>query len=218
MYRRSIIHVLLPALPAVVGLLAVAGLLAACCLPLTSVGGTLTGTGQMATRDYPLNGFTGIDARNGFNVTVTGGDTYKVAITADDNLLDAISVKRAGDTLRLGVDNSKAQSINATRLEAAITMPELKAVSLDSGSRLTVAEPSPRGATLKLTQRAGSHSDLSAMPVQAADVALYAGSGADINVTDKLDYQLYAGSQLRYKGNPAMGTRKSLDGSTATQH
>ena len=172
----------------------------------------------MATRDYAIEGFTGIDAKNGFDVTVTGGDKFKVAVTADDNVLDAISVRKAGDTLQLGVDGSKAQSVHTTRLEAAITLPELKAVSLDSGSRLTVARPSPRGTTLKLTQKAGSHSDLSAMTVRTADVALDAGSGAAISVTDKLDYQLYAGSQLRYTGNPTIGTSKTVAGSTATRY
>ena len=206
MYKRIITYLML------------AALLAGCGLPMTAGVGTLSGSGKMATRDYAIEGFTGIDAKNGFNVTVTGGDKFKVAVTADDNVLDALSVRKAGDTLQLGVDSSKAQSVHTTRLEAAITMPELKGVSLDSGSRLTVAEPAPVGTTLKLTQKAGSHSDLSAMTVQTADVALYAGSSAAISVTDRLDYQLYAGSQLRYTGNPTIGTSKTLAGSTATQY
>jgi Putative auto-transporter adhesin, head GIN domain len=212
MHKRFITHVA----PAV--LLAAAMLLAACCVPLTTVGSALSGSGKLTTREHAVEGFTGIDARNGFNVTVTGGDAFKVAITTDDNVQDAISVKKVGDTLQLGVDSSKAQSVHTTRLEAAITMPELKDVSLDSGSRLTVADSSPRGTALKLTQKAGSHSDLSAMPVQTAEVALDAGSSADINVTGKLDYQLRAGSQLRYTGNPTIGTSRSLDGSSATQY
>jgi hypothetical protein len=194
-----------------------AAMLAGCGLPMTA-GGALSGSGKMATRDYAIEGFTGIDARNGFDVTVTGGDAFKVAVTSDDNVLDAISVKKAGDMLQLAVDGSKAQSVHTTRLEAAITLPELKEVSLDSGSRLTVAEPAPRGTSLKLTQRAGSHSNLSAMPMQTANVDLYAGSGADVNVTGRLDYTLHAGSQLRYTGNPAIGAGKSLEGSTVTKY
>jgi hypothetical protein len=200
-------------------LLAALALLAACCgLSMAPSGSALSGTGKMATRDYAVEGFTGIDARNGFNVTVTGGDAFKVAVTTDDNVLDAISVKKAGDTLQLGVDPSKAQSVHTTRLDAAITLPELKAVSLDSGSRLTVTGPAPRGTALKLTQRAGSHSNLSAMPVQTADVTLDAGSSADINVTGKLDYLLRAGSQLRYTGSPAIGSSQARDGSTASPY
>jgi len=212
MTQRFITCVLLAAL------LVAPGLLAACGLPLTTVGSALSGSGKMATRDVAVDGFTGIDARNGFNVTVAGGDVYKVSITTDDNVQDAISVVKVGDKLQLGVDGSKAQSVHTTRLDAAITMPELKEVSLDSGSRLTVAEPAPQGSALKLTQKAGSHSDLSAMPVQTADVALYAGSSADLNVTGKLAYQLHAGSQLRYTGNPTIGASRSLDGSSATQY
>jgi hypothetical protein len=173
-------------------LLMLAALLAGCGLPMTA-GGALSGSGRMATRDYAIEGFTGIDAKNGFDVTVTGGDAFKV-------------------------DNSKAQSVHTTRLEAAITMPELKEVSLDSGSRLTVSDPAPRGTSLKLTQKAGSRSDLSAMPVQTANVALDAGSSADVNVTEKLDYTLHAGSQLRYTGNPAIGAGKNLEGSSVTPY
>jgi hypothetical protein len=198
-------------------LLMLAVLLAGCGLPMTA-GGTLSGSGRMATRDYAIEGFTGIDAKNGFDVTVTGGDAFKVAVTSDDNVLDAISVKKVGDTLQLAVDGSKAQSVHTTRLEAAITMPELKEVSLDSGSRLTVSDPAPRGTSLKLTQKAGSRSDLSAMPVQTANVALDAGSSADVNVTEKLDYTLHAGSQLRYTGNPAIGAGKNLEGSSVTPY
>ncbi len=211
MHRRFFTHAVMAAL------LAASVLLSACGFPLPSATGTLTGSGKLATRDYPIAAFTGIEARDGFKVTVIGGDAFKVAVTADDNVLDALSVGKAGDTLRLGVDRSKAQSINTTRREAAITMPELKAVSLDNGSNLTIAEPSPRGATLRLTQKAGSHSDLSAMTVQTADVALDAGSSADISVSDRLSYQLRAGSRLRYAGNPTIGASQSLDGSTATR-
>jgi Putative auto-transporter adhesin, head GIN domain len=211
MYKHFITHVML------VVLLAASGLLAACGLPMTTVGGSLSGSGKMATRDLAIEGFTGIDARNGFDVTVTGGDAFKVAVTSDDNVLDAISVKKVGDRLQLAVDG-RGQSVHTTRLEAAIMMPELKEVSLDSGSRLTVADPAPRGTSLKLTQKAGTHSDLSAMPVQTANVTLDAGSSADVNVTEKLDYTLRAGSKLRYTGNPAIGVGKNLEGSSATPY
>jgi hypothetical protein len=195
-----------------------AGLFAAGCVPLATGGVTLTGSGNTATRDYAIDGFTGIDASHGFNVTVTGGDTYKVSVTSDDNVLDALSVKKVGNMLQLGVDPTKALSVRPTRLDAAITMPGLEAVALDSGSRLTVAQAAPRGTALKLTQKAGSHSNLSAMPVETANVTLDAGSSADINVTGKLDYALNAGSQLRYTGSPAIGKNQALAGSTATHY
>jgi hypothetical protein len=172
----------------------------------------------LTTRDYVLDDFSGIDARNGFNVTVTGGDSFKVAVTADDNILDALAVRTDGGKLQLSVDASKARSISATRLDAAVTMPELKEVSLDSGSRLIIANPAPLGSSLKLDQKAGSHADLSAMPVQTADVSLSAGSSADVNVTKLLNYDLHAGSQLRYTGNPAIGAARNLEGSKATSY
>lgn len=197
MYKRFLIIVVLPII------------LAAC---------SIQGSGKMATRDYAFDGFTGITVYDGFIVTITGGDTFKVSITTDDNVLDVLSVKKDGDMLQVGVDKSKILSIRTTKLEAAITMPELQAVTLGSGCRLKLAQPSPKGTSLTLKEKPGCQVDLSGMPVQRANVTLDAGSKAIISVTDNLDYHLYAGSVLRYTGNPAIGLGKAHEGAKVIRY
>jgi hypothetical protein len=199
-------------------ILLISALLTACSLPPTAGGKALQGSRKIATRDYALEGFTGIDAAAGFKVTVSGGSAFKVTVTADDNILDVVSVRKEGSTLRIGTDPSKARSFTTTRLEAAVTMPELQSVLLDSGSQLTLGQPAPKGTALTLGLKAGSQADLGGMAVPKANVTLEAGSKATLNVSGQLDYKLSAGSQLRYTGNATIGSSQTLDGSIVTKY
>ena len=176
------------------------------------------GSGKYATRDYALNGFTGITTCCGFNVTVTGGSSFKVSVTTDDNLVDAISVKKDGDTLRIELDTSKLSAISSTRLEAAVTMPTLQAVTLDGGARLNVAEPAPQATNLTVSANGGSRTDLSAITAQKAIVKLDGGASATVRVAGNLDYDLNGGSQLRYTGKPTLGSQKTDGGARASEY
>ncbi len=191
-------------------------LLAGCStLPL---GNVTRGSGNYATRDYPLDGFTSIATCCGFKVTVTGGSSFKVSVTTDDNLLDAVSVKKEGETLRIELDTSKLNVTNSTRLEAAVTMPTLQSVSLDGGAQLTVAPPAPQAANLTVSANGGSRTDLSAMAAQKASVRLDGGAHANVRVTGTLDYDLNGGSQLQYTGKPTLGSQKADGGARASEY
>lgn len=207
MYKRSLIVIVI-----------LCTLLAGCSALVTTNGNTIRGSGKYATRDYPVDGFTGVSSCCGFKVTVTGGETFHVSVTADDNLLDAVSVTKQGDTLRIGFDPTKSFSMNSTRLEAAITMPTLQAVSADGGSNLSVSQPAPKAVNVTVSANGGSWVDLGPMPAQNAKVNLNGGARATVNVTGNLDYDLNGGALLRYTGKPAIG-RSSVDGgASASQY
>jgi hypothetical protein len=199
-------------------ILVVAALLTGCSVLPTTGGKALQGSRKIATRDYALDGFTGIDASAGFKVTVSGGSAFKVTVTTDDNILDVVSVRKEGSILHIGIDPAKARSFTTTRLEAAVTLPALESVALDAGSQLTLVRPAPQGTTLTVIGKAGSQADLGAMPVQKANVTLEAGSKATVNVSGQLDYKLSAGSQLRYTGSATIGSSQALDGSVVTKY
>ena len=58
---------------------------------------TVTGSGDLDTREMDFDDFTRIEARQGFQVEVIRSDSYSVVITADDNLFDDhIRVSRGG--------------------------------------------------------------------------------------------------------------------------
>ncbi len=181
-------------------------------------GNMTRGSGKYATRDYPLDGFTGILACCGMKVTVTGGSSFKVSVTTDDNLLDAIAVKKEGETLRIELDKSKLNVISTTRLEAAVTMPMLQAVTLDGGARLNAAQPAPQAPNLTMSANGGSQADLSAMTAQKASVKLDGGARANVRVTGTLDYDLNGGSQLQYTGKPTLGSQRMDGGARASEY
>lgn len=206
MYRRSLLAVFLVAL-------------FAACVPLPGVGGNaVQGSGKYATREYQMEGFTGITSCCGFRVTVTGGETFHVSVTSDDNLLDVVSVTKEGDTLRIGFDQTKSLSIRSTKLEAAVVMPALQAVSADGGSSLSIAQPAPKAVNLAVSANGGSWVDLGPMPAQNASVNLNGGAHATVNVTGSLDYDLNGGAQLRYTGKPTIGRRSIDGGASASQY
>ncbi|MGE5139624.1 MAG: GIN domain-containing protein [Rudaea sp.] len=179
-------------------------------------GSALQGSGKYATRDYAIDGFTEINACCGFQVTVTGGDTFKVSVTTDDNVFDAIVARKEGSTLRIGFDTLKHPSVSTTRLEAAVTMPDLQTVTVDGGAQLRLGQPAPKGTTLRVNGNGGAQADLRSMPVQKARVELGGGAQATINVTASLDYALSGGAQLHYTGNPTIGTASTSGGASVS--
>ncbi len=207
MFKRSLIAVII-----------LATLLTACSVPVVTTGNTIRGSGKYATRDYQLDGFTGISTCCGFKVTVTGGDTFNVSVTADDNVLDFVTVRKEGETLRIELDTSKVTSFSTTRLEAAVTLPTLQAVTRDGGAQLDLAQPAPKGVNLTVNANGGSRATLSAIAVQKASVTLGGGSHATINVTGSLDYDLSGGSQLQYTGKPTLGSTKTSGGANVSQY
>ncbi len=197
-------------------ILALGAFLLSACSTNTPLGiSTLKGSGKHATRDYSVTGFTGINACCGFQVTVTGGDAYKVSVTADDNMFDAIVVQKEGDSLRLGIDSKKYPSISTTKLEAQVTMPELKSVDVSGGSQLSITGTSPKGSTLSVNGSGGSKALLGSLSVQSADVNLSGGSQANVNVSGTLNYDLSGGAQLKYSGSPKIGKSSTSGGASA---
>jgi hypothetical protein len=191
-------------------------LLSACVGSALTSGNTLVGSGKHATRDYALGGFTGIWADGGFRVIVTGGDAFKVLVTADDNLLDVVDVKKEGSILVVGLVSGR--SVNTTRLEAAVTLPTLEAVNLNGGSTFTVTGNLPKSSSLMVNGNGGSRADLGSLVVDKVSVTLNGGARATVNVRTRLDYDLNGGAQLRYTGNPMVGSGKVDGGAQAIKY
>ncbi len=180
-------------------------------------GNMLVGSGRYASRDFALDGFAGIQASGGFQVTVTGGDTSKVSVTADDNILDIISVKKQGTTLILSVVQDKYSSLRTTKLDVAVTLPQLESVQLNGGCTLQVVGTAPRSTILVIDANGGSNIDLRSIAADRVAVSLNGGSQATVNAETNLDYDLNGGSQLRYTGSARIGKSKSEGGSLATR-
>ena len=113
-------------------LLVVAALLAGC--------GTvsLTGSGNVVTQEEAITGFDKVDASQGFQVDVSQGDTFRVVIRVDDNIVEHLEVAKKGDTLRIGLKRNRSYRLKNVTLEAEVTMPTLVGLDLSGGSHATL--------------------------------------------------------------------------------
>ncbi len=200
---------------AILALIVLALCIGACSGPLVTSGNALVGSGKFATRDYALNGFTGIQANGGFQVTLTASDTFKVSVTADDNLFDMIDVRKDGSVL---VVELKPGSVRSNKLDAAVALPTLASVSLNGGSSVSVGSASPKATTLTVNANGGSRADLGSIAADKVSVTLNGGAQANVNAKSSLDYDLNGGSTLRYTGKPTLGSAKAQGGAQAVQY
>src|SRR5580765_9112963 len=109
----------------------VAALLLAGCSFVT--GPSITGSGNLVTKQYPFTNFTGVSAGSVFDVTVKPGATPGVSITTDDNIVEYLDVSESGARLRLHL-KSNTNLRNAT-LKAVVTVPELTSLDLSGASK-----------------------------------------------------------------------------------
>jgi len=72
-----------------------------------------------------------------------------------------------------------------------------------------------KASTLNFTASGGGRFELSKLELGSANVKLSGGSSLVVNA-DQLSYDLSGGSQLRYVGNPQMGSQQTSGGSSAT--
>jgi hypothetical protein len=181
------------------GLLAATALVSGCCCPWTVTRVVrdinVRGSGNLVTREMSLSDFKRLDISSAFVADVTQSETYRVAITMDDNLLDHLKVEKRGDTLYVGIDNTSLAG--QTTLHARITMPTLEGLQASGASRVTATgfrstaplELEVSGAS---SLDGGIHSGDLHMRVSGASSVTLEGSGgkADIGVSGASRAQL----------------------------
>ena len=176
-------------------LLVIATLLASC-----GVLSPLTGSGNVVTQEEAITGFDRLDISEGFQVDVSQGDTFSVIIRVDDNLVEHLRIVKQGNTLKIGLEQTRSYS--DVTLQAEITMPELVGLDLSGGSRVAV---SGSGEDISIDASGGSGADLAAFTVVNANVDASGGSQVTVNVSGTLNVDASGGSQVYYTGNPTLG-------------
>ncbi|MCP4166736.1 MAG: DUF2807 domain-containing protein [Chloroflexi bacterium] len=109
----------------------------ACGIPIPDFE-SLSGSGNVVTREEAITGFDKLDVSQGFQVDVRQGDTFSVVIRVDDNLIERVRVAKEGNTLKIGLEPGRSFSLHNATLEADVTMPELTGLDLESGSHATI--------------------------------------------------------------------------------
>jgi hypothetical protein len=116
-------------------------LLAACTLveEISSRVTTITGLGNVVTQEENITGFDKVDVSNAFKVDIRQGDSFRVVIRVDDNLLEYLDVAKRGSTLRIGLEPGRAYNIRRATMEADVTMPELTSLELSGATQATIS-------------------------------------------------------------------------------
>jgi hypothetical protein len=205
-------------------LLVIATLLAGC-------GGlvSLSGSGNVVTQEEAITGFDKLDVNQGFQVEVSQGDTFRVVIRTDEDLMDDLQVVKEGSTLKIGLKPGGSYNLENVTLETDVTMPELTGAVLAGGSHLggdveagdvtfnlsggSHVTLSGTAGGLIVAANGGSHAKLAGLAVVDASVEANGGSHVTVNPSGRLDAVAKGGSHVRYLGSPTLGTI-DMDGSS----
>ncbi|MBN2074579.1 MAG: DUF2807 domain-containing protein [Dehalococcoidales bacterium] len=110
-------------------------------LPVSACTVLVKGSGELKTEEFAIDDFSAIAIDGPFLVTITCADSFSISVTADDNIMENLEVKKEDDTLKMGL--AKAQYVNVTA-KAAITVPHLRALKLDGAAECSFKDYSSR--------------------------------------------------------------------------
>jgi len=168
---------------------------------------SITGSGNVITREEAITGFEEVEVSQGFEVDIQQGEPFSVVLRVDDNLVEHLKVVKQGDTLLIGLETNR--NYPQATLQAEVTMPVLTSLKLKTGSQATA---SGSGTDLTIEASEGSDADLSAFAIENATVSAVTGSHVTVNVSGKLDADAQEGSTIYYLGNPAELTTNTSEG------
>ena len=178
------------------------------------------GSGTVATETRPLATFDALVAESGVSVTVVSDETgtTTATVTADDNLVSAVTTEVRDGTLFVGF----GRSVESTLPLAVTVVTPLALTSVRAGAAAQVhlsgvdvpdlrvrAESSARVAgagtvgRLELTVDAAATVEFGELTVTTARVELRTASTATLRVTGRVDGSCGHGSVLRLLGDPA---------------
>ncbi len=177
------------------GVLLISGLLAGC------VGDRVPGSGNLTTQEFELSDFTRVEVGSAFQVEIVQADSYRVSVTADDNLFDYIQVSKEGETLKIGLKLLPLRPLFTT-LRAEISMPRIYDLDLSGATKGTISGFS---STENLDIEVSGASSLNLVEMAAGDVE-FELSGAsrasgDITASGDARLNLSGASSVQLQGS-----------------
>lgn len=177
----------------------------------------IVGSGVPASEDRQVGAFTGVVLQLPATVDVRVGEEPSVTLSADDNLLGAITTDVVDDAL---VIRSATPFSTESEIAVEVTTPSLAAVEVrGSGSIEATGVSGPvlevsvqgsgsvtaSGSVERLTvNSAGSgRVDLFGLSAEEADVDVNGSSDVDVTVTRSLRAQVNGSGTVEYGGNPS---------------
>jgi hypothetical protein len=139
---------------------------------------TVKGVGPSKTKDYNVSNFHGIDVSHGFDVILVQGNSEGLTLTAQENLIEYITVTVDQGILKIYAD----KNINATQpLKARITFKDINKLNVSGGGDVSAETP---------------------VNVQKMDIGMSGGGDVTLNLnTDELECGISGGGDLKVDGN-----------------
>jgi hypothetical protein len=156
----------------------------------------IEGSGNETTVTRDVTGFDRIESSIGADIDITIGDSYKVTLTCDDNLVDLITTKVRGRTLEVDAHDSFSTRRNA-RLE--IVLPKLTRLSIDGSGKISINKLSGDEFTLSIGGSADVTSDGSVRDLKI-DVAGSGSATFTALACDHVDVELAGSGEISLAG------------------
>jgi hypothetical protein len=99
----------------------------------------LIGSGSLETKDYAFASFTEVEVSSVFAFEIQQSSSYKISVTADDNIMDHVQISMDGQALKIELRTdprrSTILSLGPVTLRASVTMPQLRCLTVSGASR-----------------------------------------------------------------------------------
>lgn len=148
------------------------------CMTMNFDGKSITGSGNVLTKERNVKNFTKIEVQKGVECIVTQGNPFKVTVEADDNLQESILTSVENGMLKISSEYNNYH--NATK-KVHVQLPVVEALETTSGAELKTIGVIKNN-TIHLKSSSGS--DLYAN-IESEKVALESTSGSDLKVEGK---------------------------------
>jgi len=135
----------------------------------------IIGSGNLITQEVDFTDFTKLEIDHVFQAKVTRSDSFFISITVDDNLLEYVTVRKSGNTLRIHLKGG--YTYIGTTKTVKITMPKIDKLSLSGASR---AEVSGFRSSDRLELEASGVSSLNIDDLKAGDTVFEISGGSHI--------------------------------------
>lgn len=157
----------------------IALLLGSCKFDATDLGKSITGSGNIISKDRNISDFTKVEVEKGLDCEIVQSTSFRVVVEADDNLQEGIVTQVQNGTLTITSKYNRYKNVKAKTVK--VFMPVIDVLETSGGSSLkTIGIIKANDIHLK----SGSGSSLDA-EIESEKVTLESTSGSDLTVSGK---------------------------------
>ena len=95
-------------------------------------------TDLFVVNEHPFSSFTRVEIKNGFDVTISRGEDFRVSTRFEETAVPYIQTDQNGDTLEFQLQDGRSYHMVNITLDVEITMPQLTNLVLSEGADVTV--------------------------------------------------------------------------------